>query len=516
MRRKRGISKLLTTLLVFLGFLGITRVSSEITSDVQLIPESSISDRWYNEFHREEDDAIVVEVDTIDPSSLSRDGRSILWSGSAERGSCLTSKGEIGRCTTFKECYPYFKIPDLGALDGWVLGVYDTCSFILEDGRTSFGICCSNLNPTAVPGGENCDGQNEQNPQIEDAKTKEDETGTVTRPKPIPTASWPPPLPTHSPDNTIPPLPTHPPSHGLISPSTLNPSTTSSKKPGVPTTWPTKKPTWWPGAPTISTTNKPSSTTFSSIDSSQCGAKNGNQDQERIIGGKDADPDEWPWIAALFNAGRQFCGGSLIDNKHILTAAHCVVNMNSWDVARLTVHLGDYNIKTNSEIRHIERRVKRVVRHRNFNSRTLYNDVAILTMSEPVEFTEQIRPICLPSGSKLYTGMTATVIGWGSLRESGPQAAILQEVSIPVWSNKECKFKYGAAAPGGIVDSFLCAGQAAMDSCSGDSGGPLMVNDGRWTQVGIVSWGIGCGKGQYPGVYTRVTHFLPWIYKNLK
>lgn len=69
------------------------------------------------------------------------------------RGSCLTSKGEVGKCTTFKECYPYFKIPDLGALDGWVLGVYDTCSYVREDGRMSFGICCSNyiLNSTPTP-----------------------------------------------------------------------------------------------------------------------------------------------------------------------------------------------------------------------------------------------------------------------------------------------------------------------------------------------------------------------------
>ncbi|KAL2744995.1 serine proteinase stubble-like [Vespula maculifrons] len=521
MQRERAVPPLFATVLVSLAFLGITSVSAETTSNVRPASRSLVFDRQDNELYREEDDAIVVEAAIEgDPSSLSRDGRSILWSGSAERDTCLTSKGEIGRCTTFKECYPYFKIPDLGALDGWVLGVYDTCSFVLEDGRTSFGICCSNLNPIATPGMENCDGQNANDQQIEDAKTKEDgeaaEAGTGTNPKPKPTASWPPPIPTHPPDHTIPPLPTHPPYPGLISLSTSKPSTTSSKKPGVPTTWPTKKPTWWPGAPTISTTNKPSSTTSSPIDLSQCGAKNGNQDQERIVGGQNADPGEWPWISALFNAGRQFCGGSLIDNKHVLTAAHCVVNMNSWDVARLTVRLGDYNIKTNSEIRHVERRVKRVVRHRGFNSRTLYNDVAILTLSEPVEFTEQIRPICLPSGSKLYVGMTATVIGWGSLRESGPQPAILQEVSIPVWSNSECKFKYGSAAPGGIVDSFLCAGRAAMDSCSGDSGGPLMVNDGRWTQVGIVSWGIGCGKGQYPGVYTRVTHFLPWIYKNLK
>ncbi|KAL0127867.1 hypothetical protein PUN28_003247 [Cardiocondyla obscurior] len=461
----------------------------------------------------EDDNAVVVEA-AIDPDQfVSREGRGILWNGAATRETCLTSKGEVGRCTTFKECYPYFKIPDLGALDGWVLGVYDTCSYIREDGSPSFGICCSNLHPFVTPDPDNCDNPTVENPQVEDNKKVNE---GIARPQAAPT--WPPQVPTHPPDHTIPPLPTHPPSPGLPGlPTTLKPIGTSSKKPGVATTWPTKKPGWWMSSST-STTSSASTTNKSPIGdvNSQCGAKNGNQDQERIVGGKNADPGEWPWIAALFNAGRQFCGGSLIDDTHVLTAAHCVANMNSWDVARLTVRLGDYNIKTNTEIRHIERRVKRVVRHRGFNSRTLYNDVALLTLSEPVEFTEQIRPICLPSGSQLYSGKTATVIGWGSLRESGPQPAILQEVSIPVWSNSECKFKYGAAAPGGIVDSFLCAGRAAKDSCSGDSGGPLMVNDGRWTQVGIVSWGIGCGKGQYPGVYTRVTHFLPWIYKNLK
>ncbi|XP_072756072.1 uncharacterized protein [Anoplolepis gracilipes] len=474
---------------------------------------TSLNFESYDDIHPAED-AVIIEA-AIDPF-VSREGRGILWNGPTTRETCLTSKGEVGRCTTFKECYPYFKIPDLGALDGWVLGVYDTCSYIREDGNPSFGICCSNLQPfiTPRPQSDNCDDSIVESPQIDDNKKKEEQTG-IARPQAAPT--WPPPIPTHPPDHTIPPLPTHPPSSGLPTHSTtttLKPITTSSKKPGIATTWPTKKPTWWPDSSSTSTTNKSPIPGGNNL--SQCGAKNGNQDQERIVGGQNADPGEWPWIAALFNAGRQFCGGSLIDEQHILTAAHCVVNMNSWDVARLTVRLGDYNIKTNNEIRHIERRVKRVVRHRGFNSRTLYNDVALLTLSEPVEFTEQIRPICLPSGSQLYQGKTATVIGWGSLRESGPQPAILQEVSIPVWSNSECKLKYGTAAPGGIVDSFLCAGRAAKDSCSGDSGGPLMVNDGRWTQVGIVSWGIGCGKGQYPGVYTRVTHFLPWIYKNLK
>lgn len=135
--------------------------------------------------------------------------------------------------------------------------------------------------------------------------------------------SWPPPLPTHPPDNTIPPLPTHapfstrPPTIITSRPITI----TTTRKP-VATTWPTKKPSWWPGA----STSKPVfiSTDSSTIDSAECGAKNGDQDQERIVGGQNADPGEWPWIAALFNAGRQVCGGSLIDNVHILTAAHCV------------------------------------------------------------------------------------------------------------------------------------------------------------------------------------------------
>lgn len=91
--------------------------------------------------------------------------------------------------------------------------------------------------------------------------------------------------------------------------------------------------------------------------------------------------------------------------------------MNSWDVARLTVRLGDYDIKTASEVRHIEKRVKRVVRHRGFDMRTLYNDVALLTLNEPIEFSETVRPVCLPSGSNLYVGKKAIVIGWGSLRE---------------------------------------------------------------------------------------------------
>lgn len=92
--------------------------------------------------------------------------------------------------------------------------------------------------------------------------------------------------------------------------------------------------------------------------------------------------------------------------------------MTSSDVSRLKVHLGDHNIKTKNEVPHIEKRVKRVVRHRSFDGRTLYNDVALLTLDSPVQYTQTVRPICLPNSADNFGGRTGVVIGWGSLRES--------------------------------------------------------------------------------------------------
>lgn len=515
------------------------------------------------------DDAVIVE--SAATARGARGGRQS-WPGVLPAGPCFSTQGRLGQCTSFRACYPYFKLPDFSTWETWVLGVFDTCSYFGESGRQMFGVCCTDPQsrppsgvasaPAVIPVAP---AEPQPMPVMPEPQPLPDDSdssgGNPSNPVP---ANWPPPIPTHPPEMlTHPPLPTHPPMPGvptLKPPMTDAPRPTTARpvkpkpppmvqpvvvqppppsQPAIPPNWPPPLPThpttsspptlspWPPQVPTAKPPSKPTVKPPTSaplpgptpapepMDAS-CGAKNGYQDQERIVGGQNADLGEWPWIAALFNGGRQFCGGSLIDSTHILSAAHCVAHMSSWDVARLTVRLGDHNIRTNTETRHIEKKVRRVVRHRGFDSRTLYNDVAILTLDSPVQYRRDIRPICMPSGSAGYSGKTATVIGWGSLRESGPQPAVLQEVNIPVWTNAECRQKYGNAAPGGIVDTFLCAGQASRDSCSGDSGGPLMVNDGRWTQVGIVSWGIGCGKGQYPGVYTRVTSFMPWIQKNLK
>lgn len=234
-----------------------------------------------------------------------------------------------------------------------------------------------------------------------------------------------------------------------------------------------------------------------------------------IVNGFEAVPHEYPFMAALMNRQRQFCGGSLIDDNHILTAAHCVAHLSKNDVQHLRVRLGDHNIKSDAEAVHVEKRVKRVIRHIGFSSSTLHNDVAILTLDDPVEYSSTIQPICLASGTNQYVNNRVTVAGWGTLSEGGSQPASLMKVDVEVWTNEKCKASYGSSAPGGITSHMLCASLPNQDSCSGDSGGPLFIcpAGGQCTQVGIVSWGIGCAKAQYPGVYTRVTNMHDWISK---
>merc|ERR1712066_622256 len=233
-----------------------------------------------------------------------------------------------------------------------------------------------------------------------------------------------------------------------------------------------------------------------------------------IVNGYEAIKHEYPFMAALMNRQRQFCGGSLIDDNHILTAAHCVAHMSKYDVQNLRVRLGDHNIRdgVNDGIA-VEKRVKRVIRHKGFSSSTLWNDVAILTMEDDVQFTTNIQPICLAQGANKYVNSHVTVAGWGTLSEAGSQPASMMKVDVKVWTNDMCDSSYGSSAPGGITSHMLCASDYQKDSCSGDSGGPLFdcPYNGPCEQIGIVSWGIGCAKQQYPGVYTRITEMMPWI-----
>ncbi|XP_058450140.1 trypsin-like [Malaya genurostris] len=227
----------------------------------------------------------------------------------------------------------------------------------------------------------------------------------------------------------------------------------------------------------------------------------------RIVGGNYSEIGAYPWVASVFYKGLFTCGGSLINDRYILTAAHCVVRAKPSD---FEVFLRRPSIvSTNSEM--IQRNVATIKLNRYQGLRN-NNDVALLGLREPVTIGPDLMPICLPEGTSSYQGEMATIIGWGTTA-NGSLSDMLQQLTVPVLSNQECKrtgyFRFQ------ITSRMLCAGflEGGRDSCQGDSGGPLQLmssSTGRYEIIGVVSWGNECAQRNYPGVYARVTKFVSW------
>ncbi|EZA53249.1 trypsin-1 [Ooceraea biroi] len=232
----------------------------------------------------------------------------------------------------------------------------------------------------------------------------------------------------------------------------------------------------------------------------------------RIAGGQPADPKEWPWMAALLREGTiQYCGGVLITDRHVLTAAHCVYRYNPRDI---TVRLGEYDFTKSDETRALDFTVTEIRIHRDFKYNTYENDIAIIKIHRPTTFNSYIWPICLPPIQQTFENKDAIVTGWGTQYYGGPASTVLMEVAVPVWSQERCVRSFTQRIP----NTTMCAGayEGGRDACQGDSGGPLLhqLSNGRWVNIGIVSWGIRCGEPGYPGVYTRVSSYLDWIFAN--
>ncbi|NP_001016055.2 uncharacterized protein LOC548809 [Xenopus tropicalis] len=239
----------------------------------------------------------------------------------------------------------------------------------------------------------------------------------------------------------------------------------------------------------------------------------------RIVGGTDATNGAWPWQISLRYKGSHICGGSVISNQWIMTAAHCFEYSRT--PSDYQVLLGAYQLSVASASELLSS-VARVIVNPSFTIPGGPGDIALLKLTSPVAYTEYILPVCVPSSaSGFYEGMQCWVTGWGNIGSAVtlPYPQTLQQVMTPLISWSTCNQMYhvqsGISSNIAIVPKDqICAGYAAgqKDSCQGDSGGPLVCQlQGVWYQIGIVSWGDGCAQASRPGVYTLVPNFKSWL-----
>ncbi|XP_056399616.1 transmembrane protease serine 4 isoform X2 [Hyla sarda] len=235
-----------------------------------------------------------------------------------------------------------------------------------------------------------------------------------------------------------------------------------------------------------------------------CGA---NHNKERIIGGQDTSIESSAWQVSLQYMGQHSCGGSILTPRIILSAAHCF-QKNEQQVDRWRVQAG------RSSLSYVfASQVDKIFVPTLYSLDGKLYDIAILKLKSDLTLSDSIQPVCLPGFDiNLPNNTPLTVTGWGHTVEGGSSlASTLQKVSINLVSNDICNQEYFNQ----IQNTMMCAGRLSggADTCQGDSGGPLVyLGDKSWEQVGVVSWGDGCGRPGKVGVYTKVSSFLSWIY----
>lgn len=229
-----------------------------------------------------------------------------------------------------------------------------------------------------------------------------------------------------------------------------------------------------------------------------------------MIGGEVGKKGESPWQVLVLNARGAFhCGGVLISESWVLTAAHCLKNYHMF-----RVRLGDYERKRH-EGTEVLLNVIKTFTHPNYDTQTVDNDIALLRLETPAPFSKYIIPVCLPGREMaervLHLNGTITVVsGWGR-NDSGKYSSALSVIKIPLVSHSICTQQM---FPHVISDNVLCAGILGRntDACEGDSGGPMVtLYRNTWFLVGLVSWGEGCGIEDKLGIYTKVSNYNDWI-----
>ncbi|XP_016966105.3 venom serine protease Bi-VSP isoform X2 [Drosophila biarmipes] len=246
----------------------------------------------------------------------------------------------------------------------------------------------------------------------------------------------------------------------------------------------------------------------------------------RVVGGMEARKGAYPWIAALGyfeetnrNALKFLCGGSLIHSHYVVTSAHCINPMLT------LVRLGAHDLSKPAEPGAMDFRIRRTVVHEHFDLNSISNDIALIELNGVGTLPGNISPICLPEAAKFlqqdFVGMNPFVAGWGAVKHQGATSQVLRDAQVPIVARQSCEQSYKSVFQFvQFSDKVLCAGSSSVDACQGDSGGPLMMpqleaNVYRFYLLGLVSFGYECARPNFPGVYTRVASYVPWIRKHI-